>query len=162
MAFRFPRCKAQGGVVSDSLFADQLRAIFLPETKTTFQFRQVTARHALPADEFPFHFDSPGSPEWNIARSYPGMSGSIWVEEQSGDLQRVETKATSIIPELPLESFKSEMNYREVPIPDLGNLLLPINGKVEVCLRPGVCFRNELSFHDCQKFEGVVRIVPNP
>lgn len=150
-----------GGWVSNALFAAQLNAIFREETKASFKFDRDTKMRSEPAGQFTFRFDKSGSPGFSLSSVYPAMSGSIWIDRSSGHLLRVETATTKVDHTRPLKSYKSVLNYGEVPIAGLGKLLLPESGQEDVCLNTGACFRNNLSFHDCRKFGSEVRIVPN-
>jgi hypothetical protein len=149
------------GWVSDAMFGHQLTAIFRPESKTSFRFDRQSSAGDASASVFSFHFGQKDNTSFNIYRSRPGMSGSIWIDRKSGHLLRVTASASEINRKYPLASYSSEMNYREVPIPDLGDLLLPVDGQVQICFQQGSCFKNLLSFHDCRKFGSEARIVPN-
>jgi hypothetical protein len=150
-----------GGWVSNALFGAELTAIFTPKSDAAFSFLRRTKTHGVIADEFAFRFEKSGLPAFTPAESNPGFSGRIRIDETTGTLMRVDLQATRIDPKQRLKSYRSAMDYREVTISDLGSLLLPVSGDVEVCLNSGVCFRNVLAFHDCRKFGSEVHIVPN-
>jgi hypothetical protein len=144
------------------LFGNLLTTIFSPTTKASFKFRrEVNAPSGL-STEFEFHFNSADNSTFSLAGSNPGLSGSIWVDRKSGQLQRVEAFATELDPSRPVHSYRSSVEYGAVAIPELGNFLAPTAAEVEACIRGGACFRNVLSFHDCRRFGSVSRIVPNP
>jgi hypothetical protein len=153
--------ESTGGWVSNALFGAQLNAIFRPETAATFEFKRSAKSIAGPADEFAFRFNRSGTKAFSLSGTYPKMAGSILIDRKSGRLMRVEVASTEVNKQLFLKSYKSELNYGNVLIPELGSLLLPVNGEEKVCKDSGICYKNELSFHDCRKFGSEVRIVPN-
>jgi hypothetical protein len=152
--------KDSGGWVSNALFAAELNAIFRPETKAEFQLRRQAKTSAGPATEFAYRFERSGNSVFSLAESYPVVSGSIWIDQSSGRLLRMEAKAARVDPALPLRSYHSRLNYGLVPIAGLGTLQLPVSGETDACLRSGVCYKNELAFHDCRKFGSEATILP--
>ena len=150
-----------GGFGSDALFATELNAIFRANTQAEFAFKRETKINKSPASEFTFHFDHSGSSHFGLADSYPGMAGTITVDQQTRQLRHVEVEAKKIDSKRRLKSYKSNMNYAGVPIPELGNVLLPVSGEAHVCLQDGTCFNNKLSFHDCRKFGSESRMLPD-
>jgi hypothetical protein len=153
---------APPGWWSGALFGNLLTTIFSPATKASFKFRREVNAPSGPSTVFDFHFKSADNSTFLLLRSYPGLSGSVWVDRKSGQLQRVEASATELDPNGRVGSYHSSVKYGVVAIPDLGNFLAPTAAEVEGCFRGGACFRNVLSFHDCRRFGSEVRIVPNP
>ena len=150
-----------GGWVSNTLFATELNAIFRADTKSEFAFRRETKIDKNPASEFIFHFDHSGTSAFGLVDSYPGMDGVIIIDQKTSQLRHVEVAATAIDPKRRLKSYKSTVNYADVPIPNLGSVLLPVSGEANVCLHDGECFHNILSFHGCRKFGSEVRMLPD-
>jgi hypothetical protein len=148
-----------GGWNSDALFGTLLNAVFFPATSTKFSLPDKPA--ARDFREFTFEYIRNLSPGFHFHGSDPGVSGSIWINRSTGQLARIESKATRIDPTKPLKSYHSAIDYHNVPISDLGNVLLPTKAAVQVCNNTG-CMRNVVSFHDCRKFAATVRILPNP
>lgn len=153
---------APPGWWSPALFGDLLATIFSPTTKASFKFRGEVNAPSGPATVFDFHFKRADNSTFPLVGSYPGLSGSIWVDGKSGQLQRLETSATELDPSGRVSSYQSSVKYEVVAILELGNFLAPTAAEVEACLRGGACFRNVLSFRDCRRFGSETRIVPNP
>jgi hypothetical protein len=151
-----------GGWVPNSLFGAELNAIFLPATGTAFKLKGTAKSRSGPSDRFAFQFDRSGSSAFALSDSFPGITGLISIDRKSGRLTHVEATASKINKKLRLKSYKSEVEYGDVSVPDLGTLLLPVNGQEDVCLRIGICYRDVASFHDCQKFGSEVKIIANP
>jgi len=151
-----------GGWNSLALFGSQLTAIFLPETKTDFRFDRKMPGIQGSTAVFDFRFKRENNFTFKRGALRPGLSGSIFVNAETGDLERAESYASELDPKGNLTSYKSTLEYRATAISDLGNILVPAAGSVEVCFTNGVCDRNVLSFQGCRKFGSESRIIPNP
>jgi hypothetical protein len=151
-----------GGWNSLALFGSQLTTIFLPATKTDFKFSGKVNGEQGPSALFNFQFKRENNFTFKRGALRPGLSGSIFIDEPTGQLRHVEALASELDPNGHLLSYKSSLDYGDVAIPDLGMVLTPTAGRVEVCFMDGVCDQNVLSFHGCRKFGSDARIIPNP
>ncbi|HTV05871.1 MAG TPA: hypothetical protein VME86_10935 [Acidobacteriaceae bacterium] len=154
------------GFWSFGQFGGELSTIFDPATLSQFMFRGNVDLPTGPAEKYSFQFHSGNNLVFPLTagreRYYPGLSGTIWVDRSSGNLVRVEAFATDLNPKFPMTSYFSAANYSYVPIPGLGQFLLPIDSEVEVCNRGDkICSRNLVSFHSCRKFQATVKILPD-
>ena len=151
-----------GGWNSLALFGSQLTTIFLPETKTDFKFHSEMPGNQGSTAVFDFRFERANNFTFKRGALRPGLSGSIFVDTATGQLQRVESYANELDPNGNLTSYKSKLEYGVMAIAGLGNILAPAAGSVEVCFTNGACDRNVLSFQGCRKFGSESRIIPNP
>jgi len=154
--------EGSGGWNSLALFGSQLTTIFLPATKTNFKFGGKVNGDQGRSALFNFQFKRENNFTFKRGALRPGLSGSIFIDEPTGQLRHVEAFASELDPNGHLLSYKSSLDYGDVAIPDLGMVLTPIAGRVEVCFMDGVCDQNVLSFHGCRKFGSDSRIIPNP
>jgi hypothetical protein len=151
-----------GGWNSLALFGSQLTTIFLPETKTDFKFHSKMPGNQGSTAVFDFRFERANNFTFKRGALRPGLSGSIFVDTATGQLQRVESYANELDPNGNLTSYKSRLEYGVTAIAGLGNILAPAAGSVQVCFTNGACDRNVLSFQGCRKFGSESRIIPNP
>jgi hypothetical protein len=115
---------------------------------------------------FDFHFNSANNYSFGLGsggiRFDPGLAGSLWIDQNTGKLLRLETYATEIDSRFPLSSYVSATNYGDVSISGVGSFLLPTAAENVICDRlAGICYKNVTSFHDCRKFGVQVHILPN-
>ncbi len=151
-----------GGWNSLALFGSQLTTIFLPATKTDFKFHGKGLGDRGATAVFDFRFERANNFTFKRGALRPGLSGSIFADAATGQLQRVESYASELDPNGNLASYNSVLEYGEMAIADLGRVLAPVAGSVEVCFTSGSCDRNILSFQGCRKFGSESRIIPNP
>lgn len=71
-------------------------------------------------------------------------------------------QATHIKQASRLRSYHSAIDFGDVQIRDLGAVLLPVKAAVQTCFKSGLCYRNIVRFHDCQKFASKARILTGP
>jgi len=150
-----------GGWWTGTGFGSELADVFVPRVGTSFKFASEVNLPSGPSTKFDFQYHAANSRRtiWSGERSFhPGMTGSLWIDRQSGELLRLDTVVTEFPPEFPLSYYSSSMNYGDVSIADIGSFLLPTDGAVVACNR-GRCSRDILSFHDCRKFGAEVHIV---
>lgn len=150
-----------GGWGSLALFGTQLSAIFRPETKTRFKAKREIRVASRTEAVFDYQFLAANNTRFHVAGSLPGLAGSITIDEDTGELRRVDA-ALSPPPAKRSWTYNSIVKYGVVSIPDLGPVLTPQEGEVKACNGMGACFRNVLTFHDCRKFGSTVRMVPAP
>lgn len=151
--------KGSTGWNSLALFGTQLTTIFLPATKTIFTFDRAVGAGVTSPMVFGFHFNRADNATFGRGGLHPGLSGSIFVDRKSGEIRRVDATATELDPASTLVSYASSISYGDVAIPDLGEVLAPVEGNVAACVKDGTCYKNELSFHDCRKFGSTARII---
>lgn len=152
----------KGGWGSDALFGSLLHAIFLPKLETKFKLGPTKKNDSIEFRSFAYFMPKSRAPGFNVGLADPSMSGSIWIETKTNQLARVEMQATRINHASKLRSYHAAIDYGNVPITQLGSVLLPVKAAVQVCFNQGSCNRNIVYFHDCQKFASTARILTKP
>jgi hypothetical protein len=151
---------ASPGWFSKALFGTQLTAIFQPVTRTKFKLNRSADVLSGSRAAFDFHFDWPNNFNFRSGNFRPSLSGTIWVDKASGEIRRVETTQTDRPHEIPTVSYSSSVDYGDVAIPDVGNVLVPMTAEMRACMSDGNCYHNLISFGDCRKFASTARMVP--
>lgn len=150
-----------GGMITEQLFGRQLRTIFDPETMTEFAVRPDEKVGTGAAAVYHFSYKSANNFTYRLDEVFPSMAGRIWVDRMSGQLMRVETRATDLTPAMSFSSYHSVMNYDDVTIPELGAYLVPVDGEAQMCSASNrFCGRNVVAFRDYRKYGATVKILP--
>jgi hypothetical protein len=150
-----------GGWGSNAFFSGILRAVFYPDTKTTFKLAKDSTKTETGRSHFEFSYPENHARGFDVAGENPPMHGSLWVDRSSGQLVRLETISKPAVPPKKLRSYHSAIDYKLTPIPPLGLVLLPAKAAVQACVGD-TCFQNVATFHGCRKFGSQVRILPEP
>ena len=155
-----------GGMWSLAEFGTELAAVFNPLSQTSFKFSGGVTLPSGPSTVFDFHFDRANNFSFELSAGdtffNPGLAGSLWIDQASGKLLRMEAYGTELGSHFPVSSYLNATNYGDVSIPEIGSFLLPTAAE-DVACEPdaGTCYKNVLSFHDCRKFHVESHIVPN-
>lgn len=89
------------------------------------------------------------------------LEGILWIEEETSLLRRTVVRHKEFDAGFPVTTLSSATDYRLVPIPPLGDFLLPVQGESLACFSSEVrCYRNQLSFTNCRRFGSQFRIIP--
>jgi len=155
--------EGSGGLITGQLFGTQLKTIFKPETRPTFEFKAYKNIDSGTAAVYSFHFKSENNSSYRLEDIYPSLSGTIWIDRVSGQLMRVQTVATDLPRSPSLSSYQSAINYDDVAIPELGTFVVPTDAEAQLCSMNNTrCFRNVISFRDYRRFGATSRIIPIP
>ncbi len=156
-----------GGATSVGDFSGQLAAPFLPSTNTRFReakrerYRgrlcrvydfvvpQATSGYTLTVKL------SDGTPQ----RIQVGYQGSLWIDEDTKRVLRIEHTATDIPPGFPMSQVESAVDYDWVTI--LGrDYWMPLTAEtIQVSDAYRQAFRNVSEFRNYRKFEGDIKII---
>jgi hypothetical protein len=150
-----------GGWGSDALFSRVLTAVFFAKTKTKFTLAKDSSTTDTGFDHYDFSYMRNYGPGFDLGGESPPMTGSIWINRKTGRLAQLETVAHPVPPKTRVQSYHSVIVYNFVPIMPLGLVLVPVKADVQACVG-STCFRNAVTFHDCQKFGAQVKIDPAP
>ena len=143
-------------------FGSKLTAIFYPSSQTTFTFNGEVNLPSGPSTKFDFYVHRENSPfEITVegVSTKTGLAGSLWADQISGKLLRMEATNNEIDTSFPISTFYSNTSYGEVSISNLGSFLLPTAAEVVGCRRDGPCQRSVISFRNCRKFGAESRII---
>ena len=143
-----------------------LQTIFLPASKTEFQFKKQTHIGSAKALLFTFqvaatnnrnYFLFAGDQKW-----LPKYRGELWIDEDGFHLLRLE-RETGRMPDYPIHSVKTMIEYAPVSLADGSTLVLPIHSEGNTCTPPyDYCSSSLVTFKNWQKFEAKSKIVTNP
>lgn len=152
------------GTWSTGQFAGDLRSIFDTNNKVEFQFlkdaktgqsRTLVFEYTIARQEIPLWVLQAGGEQ--VA---PPYHGQLWIEEDSGNLLRLEMAATELPQHFAMRSVDLEVEYQNVPFGDGTSFVLPAKAVVNTGQRDGSSDRNVLEFSHCHKFKGTARILP--
>jgi hypothetical protein len=163
-----------GGLWSLAEFASVLDTVFSPVSQTNFSYVGDVEVPSGTATLFRFQLEARSNASFVLAvsdLSYTrGLQGFLWTDHKTGKLIRVEANATEIVQSFPIIAHSNAINYGDIPISDIGTFMLPTAAETVDCqypvdnwaeygkpgwsgLRPeGKCYKNVISFHDCNKF----------
>jgi hypothetical protein len=173
-----------GGLWSLTEFATVLGTVFSPVSQTNFSYVGDVEVPSGSANVFQFQLNAESNVSFVLAVSdlsyTPGLGGFLWTDRKTGQLLRVEANATELVSTFPIVSHYSATNYGDVPISGIGTFLLPTASETVDCQYPpepwdehperpgrsglrtdGKCYKNVISFHDCQKFVVESHISPD-
>jgi hypothetical protein len=169
-----------GGFWNLAEFGVVLGTVFNPISQTAFRLKGEVGLPSEQSTAFDFYLHGANNFQYTLAvgdlRFKPGLAGSIWVDRNSGKLQRIEAYGTELDRSFPAISHLDAINYGDVSIAEVGAFLLPTAAEVVECDRPldddsqssgaslnavGRCYKNLVSFHDCRKFGAEAHIIPN-
>jgi len=152
------------GTWSTGQFGNDIRAIFDTGNKVTFQFvneSNITGRHAF---SFQYRITHQDIPLWRLRVQErviaPPYHGQLWIDEETGLLLRLQVVATQIPRTFPMLSASLQIDYGDVLFGDGTRFVLPLKSVVNNVDLYGRHSRNVLEFHNCHKFRGTARIVP--
>ncbi|MGQ9898178.1 MAG: hypothetical protein ACUVR8_11555 [Acidobacteriota bacterium] len=156
-----------GGATSVGDFSGQLAAPFLPSTNTRFReakqerYRGRVCRvydFVVPQSNSGYTLTvrlSDGTPQ----RIQVGYQGSLWIDEDTKRVLRIEHTATNIPPGFPMSQVESAVDYDWVTI--LGKTYwMPLTAEtIQISDAYRQSFRNVSEFRNYRKFEGDIKII---
>ncbi|MCS7080173.1 MAG: hypothetical protein NZ585_08995 [Chloracidobacterium sp.] len=156
-----------GGATSIGDFSGQLAAPFLPATNTRFtEVKQERYRGRLcrvydftvPQANSGYTLTvrlSDGRPQ----RIQVGYQGSLWVDEETKRIVRIEHTATDIPPGFPMSQVESAVDYDWVTILGRRYWMPRTAETIQVSDAYRQAFRNISEFRNYRKFEGDIKII---
>jgi hypothetical protein len=151
------------GTWSTGQFGNDIRALFDAGNKVTFQFvneSKIAGRRAL---TFQYRVEHQDVPLWRLRVQdrviAPPYHGQLWIDE-AGILLRLQVVATQIPRTFPMLGARLQIDYGDVLFGDGTRFVLPLKAVVSNDDLDGRHNRNVAEFHNCHKFRGTARIVP--
>ncbi|HVW08698.1 MAG TPA: hypothetical protein VHC90_08950 [Bryobacteraceae bacterium] len=151
----------QAGVWSNGEFSLLLDEILNPKHHAIFTARAADDVDSRLAWRYNFTIDAKHS-GWNMAadaglfrRMYvaPSYSGSIWIDQATGKVLRIEKSTHSTPHSFPIGTVEASTGYSPVEIGG-ETYMLPTHSQTITCRRDNTeCFRNETVFENYRKFE---------
>lgn len=156
-----------GGTSSTGEFVTMLATIFKPESKSKFELVQTDILRGSKALVYEFSVEKDlakqviTAVDTISASTITGMKGRIWIDRELGRVLRVESEATEIPGNFPIQSARRTIDYDWVTISD-EKYLLPLLSDVRLTARgDGKMYetRNVIKFKDYQKYGSEVKIL---
>lgn len=152
------------GTWSTGQFAGDLRSIFDTSNKVDFQFVKETKTGQSRALVFEYTVERQDIALWVLQAGgeqvAPPYHGQVWIEEDSGNLMRLEMAPIQLPQHFAMRSVDLEVDYQNVPFEDGTSFVLPLKAVVKTSQRDGSTDRNVLEFSDCHKFKATAHILP--
>jgi hypothetical protein len=154
-----------GGTSSTGEFVTVLATIFKPENETKFEPIDTDVIRGRRAILYNFEIKKDKSPQQIGVAGYgstvSGMKGKIWIDRENSRVLRVESSATEIPEDFPVQAANRTVDYDWVTIAD-EKYLLPSLSDVRLTSRYGREMyetRNVIRFKEYQKYGSEVRVL---
>jgi len=152
------------GTWSTGQFGGDVRYLFDTSNKVSFQFvneSKIDGRRVL---TFQYRVAHQHVPSWRLrVRDQvvaPPYHGQLWIDEDTGNLLRLQVVATEIPRSFPMRRADLQIDYGDVLFGDGTSFVLPLKSVANSADRDGSQNRNVLQFRNCHKFRATARIVP--
>lgn len=124
-------------------------------TKADFTFRQMSEAGGRRAKMYDYTVEQRNS-HWKVDFEgqilYPAYWGSIWIDEETNRVLRIEMIGRDIPSSYPFQAVEMTVDYGMVEIAG-ENYLMPVRGENLACKRYTLyCTRNEIEFRNYRKF----------
>jgi VWFA-related protein len=151
---------------SEGEFAQDLLAVFAPQSAAQFKFSKQEMLRSTPVLVFEFkvkrknnrlrYLQAPSG-----VTSFPGYYGRLWIDKSNSHLIRLERKVDDVPVDFPIQRADLVIDYRDMDLADGTNFVLPEQAVNVSC--PTVssihCWHNQLSFKHWHKFASRTRIL---
>jgi hypothetical protein len=148
------------GIWSNGEFSTLLEEILAPKHRAVFKSRSADTRQGRLAWRYNFTIDAKHS-GWDMVadvspfrrmRIAPGYSGVIWIDQQTGNVLRIEKSTRSTPRPFPLQLIQASTDYSPVEIAGQ-TYMLPTHSETLTCRRDKTeCLRNETLFENYRRF----------
>jgi hypothetical protein len=151
---------------SEGEFAQDLLAVFAPQSAAQFKFSKQETLHSTPVLVFEFrvkrknnrlrYLQAPSG-----ATSFPGYYGRLWIDKSNSHLIRLERKVDDVPVDFPIQRADLVIDYRDVDLADGTNFVLPEQAVNVSCptVNTGHCWHNQMAFKHWHKFASRTRIL---
>ena len=148
----------ESGAWSTGEFGTVLADIFSPVTAADFRFVRNATIAGMASSVFDFTVERPNS-HWKISLPaqfiQPAYKGSIWVDQKSARVLRIEMQAREIPKDFPEDAIETAVDYRFVSLGTPDKFLLPVHAEVLACFRGmNACEKNVIDFRNYHKYAG--------
>jgi hypothetical protein len=154
--------EAVGGVMSKGEFGSMLLEVFLPDSRTEFEWSNWTRLGKRAAYVFSFRIQARNSryylmvsePGTGFLTSVAGEHGLVYIDRETRDVLRVDSEADSLPATFPVVGATRTLDYGPVEVGGL-NFLLPLRADVRMIARSKYPpTRNQVEFTGYRKFTG--------
>jgi hypothetical protein len=156
-----------GGTSSTGEFVTMLATIFKPESQAKFELIQTDILRGSKALVYDFSVEKDRAKQMitsvgtSTESTITGMKGRIWIDRDSARVMRIESEATDIPANFPIQTARRSIDYDWVKITD-EKYLLPLLSDVRLTMREkSKVFeaRNVIKFKEYQKYGSEVKIL---
>jgi hypothetical protein len=146
------------GAWSTGEFGTILANLFAPQSDAEFKYVQADTIEHRSASIFDFKVLRVRS-NWKIwvpgQYVVPQYKGSVWIDDKTAQVLRIEMQAKEIPQEFPEISVETAVDYDTVGLGAADRFLLPVHAEALSCWRnSNECQRNVIEFRNYHKFEG--------
>jgi VWFA-related protein len=144
---------------SEGEFAQDLLAVFQPQSSAEFKFTKKDALNSTQVLVFEFkvkrknnHLRYLQSPSGE--KLFPGYHGRLWIDKSTSHLMRLERMVDDVKVDFPIQRSDLVIDYRDVDLADGTEFVLPVQAVNVSCptVNPIHCWHNQLSFRHWHKF----------
>lgn len=144
------------GAWSTGEFVSTLQDVLAESTNAAFHRRGADRVAGRPALVFDFTVAQSNS-HWALVapdqrRYNPGYEGSIWIDQETGRVLRIEQRTTALPLDFPLNRAESTLEYAFARIGENTYLLPSVSENVGCMSGSGTCTRNSIVFRNYRKF----------
>jgi hypothetical protein len=145
-----------GGSRSTGEYASLLLDLFSPTTDAQFLSRGPSSISGFNAQVYDFRVQSENS-HWIVEAEsqtvHPAYQGSVWVDPATARVLRIETQASNIPSDFPMDRVESAVDYSYVMIAGT-SFLLPVHAESLGCQRGSPeCSHNIIDFRNYHEFK---------
>jgi hypothetical protein len=141
------------GAIGNGDFVTELLNLFVISTATV-KYAGIETRDRRALHRFNFHVPLLSS-RYTLAvhgkTAITAYSGSFWVDQESLDIVRLETRAEAIPVDLDCSEAHQYVTYGRVRL-GIGDRLLPSSGELAIVTRDGHESRNTIGFSNCRQY----------
>jgi hypothetical protein len=141
------------GAIGNGDFATELLNLFVLSTATV-KYAGIETRDRRALHRFDFQVPLLSS-RYTLAvhgkTAITAYAGSFWVDQESLDLVRLETRAEAIPAELDCSEAQQLVTYGRIRL-GIGDRLLPSSGELAIVTRDGHESRNTIAFNNCRQY----------
>jgi len=146
----------RSGAWSTGEFSTTLADLFVTSTNASFKRRGNDKLGSRASLVFDFSVEQPNS-HWEMVspdgrRYNPPFEGSVWIDQESRRVLRIEQRTTSMPNDFPSSKAELTLDFAFVKI-DQKSYLMPAAAESLGCMRgSGACTRNVIEFKNYRKF----------
>ncbi len=149
------------GSRSTGEFASLLLDLFSPSTDARFGSGRTSSISGFDAQVYDFRVQSENS-HWMVQADsqtiHPAYQGSVWVDPATARVLRIETQASNIPSDFPMDRVETAVDYSYVMIAGT-SFLLPVHAESLGCRRDSPdCSHNIIDFRNYHEFKVDVKI----
>jgi len=150
------------GSWSTGEFGTTLRSLFAPDRRADFRYARQSQIAGMTASVYKYSVKREYS-DWRIQLGsqavIPAYSGSVWIDQKSAKVIRIEMQADDIPKDFPLDHVEASNDYGLIRLATADQYMLPLHAETLSCERNSTfCSRNAIEFRNYHKYSGEANI----